>query len=322
VITRSELSDAAQWAAQILRPHGRIAAAPARRLPWSTLIPLIAGKSRFWLKIATRTDCEYHVLTSCAGPPRSPVPTVEAYEGNRGWLLTHHSDGTPIDASGSGQLVRTVLGVVRARAELTDRRRSLPTVTLPLLLAHIEHSLRGLWWDRRTAFALADALARNRHRFEELDVILQRREAVVIHGDLHPGNVLRCAQSLIILDWTDCGIGSPLWDEAMLHTNFAGYPHPPTLGSNSCRILSGVKALADLVTTEPPAPTETYSVNPQRVYNHAHRIAYGLIDTLDAYPDGDAHNVRALSSTSKGPWSCAPLLLGSLRVPHRRRRGS
>jgi Phosphotransferase enzyme family/DDE_Tnp_1-associated len=177
------------------------------------------------------------------------------------------------------------------------------TVAVPLPLSHIERSLRGSWWDRHTAITLANALSRNLHRFKELDIILQSRAATLIHGDLHPGNVLRSAQSLVILDWTDCGFGSPLWDEAMLHTNFAGYPPPPTLDSNSCRILSGVKALADLVTMAPPAPTETYSLKPQQVFCHARRIAYGLIDALDAHPGHDALNARALSSTSAERWS-------------------
>jgi hypothetical protein len=298
MMTRSDLLAARQWAAYVLRPLGQITAAPVRRLPWSTLIPLTAGRSRFWLKIGPRTDREHHIFTSCAGLSRSPVPAVAGYEENQGWLLTHHSDGTPIDASDPGQLIRTALGVVRVQAEFAAPPQLLPAVTVPLLLSYINRSLQGGWWDRRTAITLADALARNRHRFKELDLILQGQTATLIHGDLHPGNVLCCAESLVILDWMDCGLGSPLWDEAMLHTNFVGHPSPPALDSNSCRILSGVKALADLVTAEQPVPTEIYSVKPQRVYSHACRIVYGLIDALNAPPDHDTFEVDAPSSTS------------------------
>jgi aminoglycoside phosphotransferase (APT) family kinase protein len=35
-----------------------------------------------------------------------------------------------------------------------------------------------------------------------------------VHGDFHPGNVCGTEQSLVLLDWGDCGVGHPMLDQA------------------------------------------------------------------------------------------------------------
>jgi aminoglycoside phosphotransferase (APT) family kinase protein len=36
----------------------------------------------------------------------------------------------------------------------------------------------------------------------------------LVHGDFHPGNVRGPQESLVLLDWGDCGVGQPLLDQA------------------------------------------------------------------------------------------------------------
>jgi aminoglycoside phosphotransferase (APT) family kinase protein len=35
----------------------------------------------------------------------------------------------------------------------------------------------------------------------------------LVHGDLHPGNVLGTSGRFVLLDWGDCGVGHPIQNQ-------------------------------------------------------------------------------------------------------------
>jgi hypothetical protein len=49
-------------------------------------------------------------------------------------------------------------------------------------------------------------------------VVLADTDAVVCHGDVHPGNVLMTADGPVLLDWDLMCVANPAWDHAMLVT--------------------------------------------------------------------------------------------------------
>lgn len=59
------------------------------------------------------------------------------------------------------------------------------------------------------------------------------RGAALLHGDLHPGNVLMCSQGPVVIDWFDAAIGHPVADvvrsSLLLRANDRGgaLPHLP-----------------------------------------------------------------------------------------------
>lgn len=82
------------------------------------------------------------------------------------------------------------------------------------------------WWDfdaiRDDVAADLDApalagldAAIDRHREW---IVLADTDAVVCHGDVHPGNVLMTAAGPVLLDWDLLCLANPAWDHAMLLT--------------------------------------------------------------------------------------------------------
>lgn len=49
----------------------------------------------------------------------------------------------------------------------------------------------------------------------------------LVHGDLHLGNALLTDQQTYLLDWEDCGVGSPLHDLVYLEPEEGGWPGAP-----------------------------------------------------------------------------------------------
>jgi aminoglycoside phosphotransferase (APT) family kinase protein len=75
--------------------------------------------------------------------------------------------------------------------------------------------------------ALVAAMDRADHRLAPDDVALLRQAAdgftlptgatTVLHGDAHPGNVLRSGGELLWIDFEDVALGPPEWDMATMH---------------------------------------------------------------------------------------------------------
>lgn len=67
--------------------------------------------------------------------------------------------------------------------------------------------------DERAAAGLAAAIERHRGWEERV-----RRDVVLCHGDVHPGNVLMSGAGVLLVDWDLMCIAPPAWDHAMLTT--------------------------------------------------------------------------------------------------------
>ncbi len=63
------------------------------------------------------------------------------------------------------------------------------------------------------ANALRDAIDRNRRWLDDIE-----RDAVVCHGDVHPGNVMMTERGAVLLDWDLLCRGHPAWDHAPMLT--------------------------------------------------------------------------------------------------------
>lgn len=68
--------------------------------------------------------------------------------------------------------------------------------------------------DEESAQALRDCHRRHRDWVEQLD----RAPTVVLHGDVHPGNVVPTAGGPVLIDWDQRSTGPAAWDHAPLMT--------------------------------------------------------------------------------------------------------
>lgn len=78
---------------------------------------------------------------------------------------------------------------------------------------------------------------------ERLHRIRIRGQGVVVHRDLHPGNVLLSGSGPVVVDWTNAGRGDPALDTALTYLILATSGGP--LGSCAARLFA---ARADVVT--------------------------------------------------------------------------
>ena len=79
--------------------------------------------------------------------------------------------------------------------------------------------------------SLLAAVDKATHRLTPDDLVLLRRAAelaalpagptTVLHGDAHPGNILRSGGELLWIDLEDVAIGPPEWDMATMHDEAA-----------------------------------------------------------------------------------------------------
>lgn len=90
------------------------------------------------------------------------------------------------------------------------------------------------------------------------------RGAALLHGDLHPGNVLMTADGPVAIDWFDASIGHPVGDivrSSLLMRPFGDRGDPPHLPGADASMLtllhhSYVGAMADQLEVEPRVLTQ------------------------------------------------------------------
>ncbi len=151
---------------------------------------------------------------SAAGVP-VVHPLVDWCRTDDGFAVTawEHIDptGRPIDWREVGRIVRRVheLGSLLVPAGYpTPDPTTFPWWRFDELLAELDDHL-----DAVAASGLAGAVAE--HGWA-LDVA--GRDAVLCHGDVHPGNVIDSAVGLRLIDWDLLCRAAPAWDHAMLIT--------------------------------------------------------------------------------------------------------
>jgi len=207
-----------RWADAVLADRGTPRTAPAEQLrTWnlSSLWRLTAGDAAVWLKVVP--PFFVHEGRILALLDQAVVPSLIAVDGPRILLeeipgVDHHQTvGAPLLA-----MVRLLVGL---QADWAGRCDELLSVGLP---------------DWRWGALLepaADVVARTAHelqpdvvrQLERLLAALPERGAelescglptTLVHGDFHPGNVRGTEERLVLLDWGDCGIGHPLFDQS------------------------------------------------------------------------------------------------------------
>jgi hypothetical protein len=150
---------------------------------------------------------------------RHGVPTVSPIDGMAvdvdgfavtGWEAISVED-RPVDWRMIGEIVRLVhsLGpeVVPTDYPIVDPTR-LPWWNFDVLLDEAADHV-----DDRSLAGMRSAV--DRYRGWQAAV---RREPVLCHGDVHPGNVLMSSSGPLLVDWDLLAFADPAWDQAMLAT--------------------------------------------------------------------------------------------------------
>ncbi len=87
-------------------------------------------------------------------------------------------------------------------SELVDLQRSIHAAGVPAGLPSLDERLR-------LKIAQADELSDDEQRLASEMLDQQPKGAALLHGDLHPGNVLLGPDGLVVIDWFDAAVGHP-----------------------------------------------------------------------------------------------------------------
>ena len=208
------LADAAAWMQSSIDDVGMRQTAPVEvveQWPLSSVLRCEADGGRVYLKAVFSTFRHEPALTrALATVHPTLVPEVLALDVTRGWMLMRELPGSLIgdlDAETWGDALRVMAGVHRAWAGRTSE--------LFELGAH-DRRLVELALDIAPAFEAAEmtgserAVAQLQSRCEELGE--GPLPQTLVHGDLHPWNVMVDGDGLRIFDWSDACVSHPLFD--------------------------------------------------------------------------------------------------------------
>jgi hypothetical protein len=198
-----------------LRPAGR----PQQVRTWnlSSLWRLPLEQGAAWLKCVPPFFAhEGAVLDRLAG---GPVPPLLAHEPGR--VLMAEIPGEDRYDADLPVVVALVRLLVALQVPEVGREDELLALGLPD------------WRGPALSAAVEDVVRRHEHELDA-DVLrqlaallggLDQREAdlaacglpdTLVHGDVHPGNARGDAETLVLMDWGDCGVGHPLLDAPAL----------------------------------------------------------------------------------------------------------
>ncbi|HSJ92214.1 MAG TPA: aminoglycoside phosphotransferase family protein [Ilumatobacter sp.] len=152
------------------------------------------------------------------------VPTVPPVDGLTadvdglavtGWRLVRETR-RPIDWRTIGEAVRRVHALELGAAPVAypiPEPAVFPWWDFDTLLADVAAADVADQLDARALAGLRSVIERHRG-WEEL----VRQDAVLCHGDVHPGNVLMSGAGALLIDWDLMCVAHPAWDHAMLTT--------------------------------------------------------------------------------------------------------
>ena len=206
------------WANSVLADQGLAATRPAEQVrTWnlSSLWRLPVRGGNVWLKVVPPFfEHEGGVLERLAG---GPVPRLLGRDGPR--ILMPEIPGEDLYDAELPLLLPMVELLVELQAAWIGRTDELVSLGIPdwrpgalteAIFDVVDRTAAELSVDDRTSLGrFVDGLP---ERFEELAGL--GLPDTLVHGDFHPGNVRGNATSLVLLDWGDCGIGNPLFDQA------------------------------------------------------------------------------------------------------------
>jgi hypothetical protein len=206
------------WAEWVLADRGSPLTAPAEQVrTWnlSSLWRLPTGGGAAWLKVVPPFFA--HEGAMLERLPLNVVPTVIATDGPR--ILLDEVAGEDQYFAPLARLVRMVPLLVGLQVQWADRvdellGMGLPDWRHPSLAVMVEQAIArtAAQLDVETVAELADLTAGLGDRFAA--VARCGIPDSLVHGDFHPGNVRGGDERLVLLDWGDCGVGNPLFDQA------------------------------------------------------------------------------------------------------------
>jgi Ser/Thr protein kinase RdoA (MazF antagonist) len=205
------------WADSVLEAHGRRRIGEEQFRTWnlSSLWRLHTTDGTAWLKVVPPFFAhEGGVLERLAG---KPVPRLLGREGER--TLMPEVPGEDLYDAPQPVLERMVRLLVELQADCASHVDELVALGLPdwrgeALIPAIADVVRRTAnelapEDRATLAAFVDGLPHRFRRVADAGV-----PDTLVHGDFHPGNFRGNAESLVLLDWGDSGVGNPLLDQA------------------------------------------------------------------------------------------------------------
>ena len=206
------------WADAALSAAGTPRTGPAEQVrTWnlSSLWRLPRAPGAAWLKVVPPFFAHEGAIIALLDP--AVVPPLIATDGPR-TLIEEVPDEDLYGASGEA-LERMVRVLVRLQLEWTTRTGELEALGLPdwrgrafIALAHDVAERTAGELDAATNHSLAALLEQLPERFEAL-----ARCGIpdsLVHGDFFPGNFRGAGKQMTLLDWGDCGIGHPLFDQS------------------------------------------------------------------------------------------------------------
>jgi Ser/Thr protein kinase RdoA (MazF antagonist) len=209
------------WADDVLAQLGRGRSGPAeQQRTWnlSSIWRLPTAAGPVWLKVVPPFFAhEGAMLTRLNREHPGMVPPLLATEGSR-ILLDHVPGGDNYDA-GLPVLVGLVRTLVALQVEWSGRVDEVLALGAPDWRADAFMAAAGSTVERTAGELDAATLDGVRRLIESLP---ERFAAVaacglpdtLVHGDFHPGNTVGPAERPVVLDWGDCGVGNPLFDQA------------------------------------------------------------------------------------------------------------
>jgi hypothetical protein len=143
------------------------------------------------------------------------VPDVLAIEGARGWMLMRELPGTPIGDQAANLWSEGLRVAASIQKMWIGRDEEL------LSLGVHDRTLQALEHDLATTLARIELSPEDQARFKASLPTFARASAelgagavpeTLVHGDLHPGNVMRAGDEVRVFDWSDSCVSYPFFD--------------------------------------------------------------------------------------------------------------
>lgn len=204
------------WADGRLEDHGLVRTGRAQQMrTWnlSSLWRIPVGGESVWLKsVPPFFAHEGAVLDRLQD---GPVPRLLAHQAGR--VLMREIPGEDLYGAQLPTLLTLVSMLVSLQAQWCGREDELLSLGMPdwrgdPLTVAIESVVRRTWpelvsEDRRALTELLERLPRRFASLAECGV-----PDSLVHGDFAPGNARGRDDTIVLLDWGDCGVGHPLLD--------------------------------------------------------------------------------------------------------------
>lgn len=244
-------------------------------LPWSATARLTVDDRRYWVKcgLLANSAVEASVLSAAREKGIAAVPVLIDYLADLGGLLlaeVGHSHSTQSPA----EVLSTRADISHALADV-----DVPALTAAGCAERCATDPIG-WLEPQVRSRLAETVAMRQRQIADLDDRLSADSPQLVHGDLHPGNVLVTDAGPVLLDWADAARGSPRWDAATYACAMDSQSTSPVE-----KVLAGLKEIADFLVVPTPSERSGYSIDLTRIRQHindrAEQLRLALVELTE-----------------------------------------